>query len=52
LVGNPPGKRQFGRRKCRWEDNIKMDLRRKVCEDARWTEMPWDMAQWQNVLTQ
>jgi hypothetical protein len=27
LVGRPEGKRPVGRPRCRWEDNIKMDLR-------------------------
>jgi hypothetical protein len=27
LVGKPEGKRSLGRCRCRWEDNIKMDLR-------------------------
>jgi hypothetical protein len=26
-VGKPKGKRLFGRPRCRWEDNIRMDLR-------------------------
>ena len=26
LVGKPEGKRPHGRHRCRWEDNIKMDL--------------------------
>jgi len=26
FVENPEGKRPFGRHRCRWEDNIKMDL--------------------------
>jgi hypothetical protein len=26
LVGKSVGKRQLGRHRCRWEDNIKMDL--------------------------
>jgi hypothetical protein len=26
LVGKPEGKRQLGRARCRWVDNIKMDL--------------------------
>jgi hypothetical protein len=26
LVGKPEGKRALGRPRCRWEDNIKMDL--------------------------
>jgi hypothetical protein len=28
LVGNPEGKRPLGRPRRRWEDNIKMDLKR------------------------
>jgi hypothetical protein len=27
LVEKPEGKRLVGRQSCRWEDNIKMDLR-------------------------
>jgi hypothetical protein len=30
LVGKPEGKRPLGRRRCSWENNIKMDLRGKV----------------------
>jgi len=26
-VGKPEGKRPLGRSRCRWEDNIRMDLR-------------------------
>ena len=26
LVGKPEGKRPLGRTRCRWEDNIKMNL--------------------------
>jgi len=27
LVGKPEGKRPLGRPRCRWEDNMKSDLR-------------------------
>jgi hypothetical protein len=27
MVGKPEEKRELGRHKCRWEDNIKMDLK-------------------------
>jgi hypothetical protein len=30
LVGKPEGKRPLGRLGCRWEDNIKMDLRDRM----------------------
>ena len=37
LVGRSEGKRPLRRLRCRWEDNIKMDLK-KVGYDARnWT---------------
>jgi hypothetical protein len=32
LVGEPEGKRPFGRLRRRWEDNIKMDLQEVGCE--------------------
>jgi hypothetical protein len=31
LVGKPEGKRPQGRPRCRWEDNIKMDLKEEGC---------------------
>ena len=31
LVRKPEGKRPVGRPKCRWEDNIKMDLQEMRC---------------------
>jgi hypothetical protein len=32
VVGKPEGKRQLGRPRRRWEDNIKMDLQEVGCE--------------------
>jgi hypothetical protein len=31
LAGKPEGKRQFGRPRRRWEDNIKIDLQEVEC---------------------
>jgi hypothetical protein len=39
LVGKPEGRRPLGRPRCRWEDNIKMDLR-EVGWGA-WTGLIW-----------
>jgi hypothetical protein len=39
LVGKPEGKRPLGRRKRRWEDNIKMDLQ-EVGKGA-WNGFVW-----------
>jgi hypothetical protein len=35
LVGRPEGKRLLGRPGCRWEDNIKMDLRETRIDEAK-----------------
>jgi hypothetical protein len=41
LVGKPEEKRPLGRPRCRWVDNIKMDLR-----ETGWGCMNWiDLAQ-------
>ena len=39
LVGKPVGKRQLGRHRHRWEDNIKMDLREVGCGGMDWIEL-------------
>jgi len=31
MVGKPEGKRPLGRPRCRWEDNIKIDLKEVGC---------------------
>jgi len=39
LVGKPVGKRQLERPRCRWEDNIKMDLQEVGCGCMGWIEL-------------
>jgi hypothetical protein len=39
LVRKPEGKRPLGRRRCRWEDNIKIDLQEADVE--LWTGSGW-----------
>jgi hypothetical protein len=36
LVGKPVGKRPLGRPRCRWEDNVKMDLQEVGCGGMDW----------------
>ena len=43
LVGKPEGKRQLGRPRRRWEDNIKMDLR-EVGGGGDWMKLAQDRA--------
>jgi len=46
LVGKPEGKRPFGRPRCRWEDNIKMNLQEVGCEGMDWIELAQDRDRW------
>jgi hypothetical protein len=42
LVGKPEGRRQLGRPRRRWEDNIKMDLREIGFGDLDWIRLAQD----------
>ncbi|KAJ4441377.1 hypothetical protein ANN_11232 [Periplaneta americana] len=46
LVGRPEGKRPLGRPRCRWEDNIKMDLRDVGYDGRDWINLAEDRGQW------
>jgi hypothetical protein len=45
LVGRPEGKRPLGRPVCRWEDNIRLDLRETGIDGANWIRLAQDMVQ-------
>jgi len=49
LVGKPEGKRPLGRPRRRWEDNIKMDLR-KVGRVGDWMELAQDRNRWRALV--
>jgi hypothetical protein len=46
LVGRPEGKRTLGRPRCRWENNIKLDLKEIGIDVANWTQLAQDRVQW------
>jgi hypothetical protein len=50
LVGKPEGKRQLGRPRRRWEDNIKMDLQEAVCGGMDWNELAQDKDKWRELV--
>jgi hypothetical protein len=50
LVGKPAGKRPLGRRRRRWEDNIRIDLREIRWEVVVWMHLAQDRDQWWVVL--
>ena len=39
LMGKPEGKGPLARPRCRWEDNIKMDLRDLGCGGMNWIDL-------------
>jgi hypothetical protein len=41
LVAKPEGKRPLGRPRCRWVDNIKMDLRVIGWDGVDWIGLTW-----------
>jgi hypothetical protein len=46
LVGKSEGKRQHGRTRHSWEDNIRMDLRGVGWEVLDWTYLARNRIQW------
>jgi len=50
LVGKPEGKKLPGRPRCRWEDNIKMDLQAVVCWGMDWIKLAQDRDRWQALV--
>jgi hypothetical protein len=46
LVGRPEGRRPQGRPRCRWEDNIKMDLREIGFGNVDWIHLAQDRDRW------
>jgi hypothetical protein len=45
LVGRPEGKRPLRRRRRRWEDDIKMDIRELGIDGANWIQLAQDRVQ-------
>jgi hypothetical protein len=50
LVGKPEGKIPLGRPRCRWVDNIKMDLREIGWDGMDWISLAQDGDQWRALV--
>jgi hypothetical protein len=50
LVGRPEGRRQLGRPRRRWEDNIKMDHREIWFGDVDWIHLAQDRDRWRALV--
>jgi hypothetical protein len=50
MAGKPEGKSILGRPRCRWVDNIKLDLRETGWDGADWIDMAQDRNQWRALV--
>jgi hypothetical protein len=50
LVRKPEGRRPLRRTRCRWVDNIKIDLREIACDSGDWIDMAQVSYQWRAVV--
>jgi hypothetical protein len=50
LMGKPEGKRPLGRPRCRWDDNIKMDLQEVGWSCGDWMERVQDRDRWRALV--
>jgi hypothetical protein len=50
LVGKPGGKRLLGRPRCRWTDNIKMDLLETGSSVVDWIGLAQDRCRWRALV--
>jgi hypothetical protein len=50
LVGKPEGKRPLRRPRCRWVDNIRMDIREVGWGDVDWIGLAKDRNRWRALV--
>jgi hypothetical protein len=50
LVGKPVGKRLLGKRRPRWVDNIKMDLREIGWDGMDWIDLAQNRVRWRALV--
>ena len=51
LVGKPEGKRPLGRPRCRWVDNIRMELQEVGCAYMDWIGLAQDRDRWRRLVS-
>jgi hypothetical protein len=50
LIGKPEGKRPLGRSRCRWIDNMKMDLLEIGLRVVDWIGLAQDRYRWRALV--
>jgi hypothetical protein len=51
LVGKPERKRPLGRPRCRWDDNIRIDLQEVGCGCVDWIGLAQDRDRWRALVS-
>jgi len=51
LVGKLEGRRPLGRSRCKWVDNIRMDLQEVVCGYVDWIGLAQDRDRWRTLVS-
>jgi len=51
LVGKPEGISPLGRHRCRWVDNIRMDLQEVRCGYMDWIGLAQDRESWRTLVS-
>ena len=52
LMGKSEGRKPLGRPRCRWVDNIKMDLQELGCGGMDWIELAQDRDRWRALVNE
>jgi hypothetical protein len=50
LVWKPEGRRPLGRPRCKWVDNIRIDLREIEWDGVDWVDVAQDRDQWRALV--
>jgi len=51
LLGKPEGRRLLGKPRCRWVDNIRMDLQEVECGYMDWIGLAQDRDSWRTLVS-
>jgi len=51
FVGKPEGRRPLGRPRCRWVDNIRMNLQKMGCGYMDWIGLTQDGDRWRTLVS-
>ena len=50
IFAKPTGKRPLRRPRCKWEDNIRMNLKKIGIDKRKWVDSAWDKDYWRALV--